>query len=252
MDQTFTYGYSVVGEVIKGSPEHLGKIIHIMHPHQDFFNAKSDDLTELPLGLTPKTASMASNMETAVNAIWDAEVELGDRVLIVGFGVIGALVAEILQNTIGVSVEVLEKDKSRADVAKEKGLNVWDKSSQKFDVVFNTSSNEEILQNALTWTTKEGRIVELSWYGSKTIKLQLGTDFHYGRKKIIGSQVSQIPSRKQPQWNYKKRKDLVFELLSKLDLSYLTSNQISFSESVDFYARLRRGEENNISTLITY
>ncbi len=252
LDSSFTYGYSVIGEVIEGETNLLGKRVHIMHPHQDIFNAKIDDLTEMPEAISPEIASIASNMETAINAIWDAGVELGDKVLIIGYGVIGALITEILQKSIGIEVKVLEQKEDRASVAIERGISIWEKTGEKFDVVFNTSSNENMLQKALEWTAFEGKVVELSWYGTKTVRLQLGADFHYGRKKIIASQVSNIPERKQPKWNYKKRKRLVFQLLSELDLTHMISNQILFTDSLDFYDRLRKGEENCLSTLIIY
>ncbi|MEM6735306.1 MAG: zinc-binding alcohol dehydrogenase [Bacteroidota bacterium] len=252
LGKEFTYGYSLIGEIVEGENHLLGKKVHIMHPHQDIFNAKIEDLSEIPGDMSPEIASLASNMETAINAIWDAEIELGDRVLIMGYGVIGALIAEILQSSVGVEVRVIEKNENRAKIAKDRGLEVLGEIRHDFDAIFNTTSSETMLQQALEWTSSEGKVLELSWYGSKTIQLHLGADFHYGRKKIISSQVSHIPGRKQPRWSYTKRKQLVFKLLSRLNFDHLTQNKILFQDSAVFYDQLRKGKENSLSTVIIY
>ena len=85
------YGYSLVGEVISGDEDLKGKLVHLMHPHQDLVMANSADIFPVPEGIPPQRAVFASNMETALNVVWDGNIGPGDRVLVCGFGNIGAL-----------------------------------------------------------------------------------------------------------------------------------------------------------------
>lgn len=247
----FTYGYSLVGEVLSEG-EYQGKWVHVMHPHQDMLLVRKEDVYLLPDRLNPKVATLISNMETAVNAVWDAQIELGDKVLIQGYGVIGALIASILQGYPGLDLVVHDKDPRKAEQVASHGLQVCDMDEGDFDVIFNTTSSEQALQDALRLTRLEGSIVELSWYGNKSVNLNLGADFHHGRKRLICSQVSHIPFRKQPLWNYKNRKDLVVRLLQELNSEHLIGHEISFQETPEFYDKLRSGDIKELSTIINY
>jgi len=89
------YGYSLVGRVVKGPAPLVGKIGHVLHPHQERCVVRASDVHVLPERVPPRRAALASNMETAVNALWDSEMSLGDRALVVGFGAVGALVARV-------------------------------------------------------------------------------------------------------------------------------------------------------------
>jgi len=248
----FTYGYSIAGRVVKGPKALKNKLVHLMHPHQNIMVVKSEDAFVVP-DMDPKLVTLASNMETAVNALWDARIEIGDKVLVIGYGIIGALISLIAKSIIGVEVSILENESKRTNAAINHGFDAdKDSSESDFDVVFNTSASAEMLQKALAITRREGKIIELSWYGAKSISIALGSDFHYGRKQLICSQVSQIPHRKQPLWNHKKRKELVFKLLADLNPVYLIESIISFSEAPIFFERLRKGEIRDLGVIIEY
>ena len=246
----FTYGYSAVGEVIKVKEPWVGKKVHLMHPHQDYMIVSDSDLVEIPEGIDLKSATLASNLETAINAIWDAEISMGDRVLIFGYGLIGSLIATIIRSMPGVKVEVFEMNGSRQQLHVSHGIPI--KSLDEYDVVFNATSNESALREALILTRQEGRVIELSWYGNRDTTVQLGAEFHYGRKRIISSQVSQIPFSKLPMWSYRKRKQLVFDLLADLDFTHLLTDEIDFRDTPKFYDRLRKDKIENLSTIICY
>ncbi|MFT4848131.1 MAG: NADPH:quinone reductase-like Zn-dependent oxidoreductase [Sediminicola sp.] len=247
---SFTYGYSIVGEVISGSKTLIGKYVHLMHPHQDFLIAAEEDIFIIPDHITLKEATLASNIETAINAVWDAEISIGDRVLIYGYGTIGALIANIVRNIPGVKCEVNEIDVVRRQLHLQHGISM--KSNTDYDVAFNTTANNKALQEAITITRQEGKIIELSWYGNKDTILNLGADFHYGRKQIISSQVSQIPHRKKSNWDYRSRKELCFRLLAELDLNHLITKEVPFKDTPSFYHSLRQGEKNHLGIVIKY
>lgn len=251
LDKSFTYGYSLVGEVV-GESENHGMMVHVMHPHQNVIQVNQKDIYHLPMGLDPKLATLISNMETAVNAVWDAQIELGDRVLIQGYGMIGALIASVLKRYPGLELRVLDTDPVKTQQFTDHGLIPLGEATSEFDVIFNTTSSQEALQDAFRLTRLEGTVVELSWYGNKQVNLSLGADFHYGRKRLICSQVSHVPSRKQPLWNYKSRKDLVVRLLQEINPTYLLGHEINFQETPQFYQKLRAGEIKELSTIINY
>lgn len=248
--EAFTYGYSLVGQVMTKHHRLYQRKVHLMHPHQDVCLVDEASLTVLPEHIDLKEATLASNLETAINAIWDANVSLGDRVIVYGYGLIGALIATILKHSSGISCHVSETNETRRKLYLEHGLK--GEEDVKYDVAFNTTAKAEVLQKAFSITHQDGRIIELSWYGNNSANLMLGTDFHYGRKQLISSQVSQIPRKMQPRWNYQLRKQLVFNLLNELDFSHLIDGEVSYNSSPAFYKKLRMNKIENISTIISY
>jgi hypothetical protein len=249
----FTYGYSLVGKIKEGPKNLMNQWVHVMHPHQDIIKVGINDVFQVPEGVSPKTATLASNMETAINAIWDAEVGIGDEILVIGFGSIGALVALLANSTIGIKLSILEINPTRRKIAESYGFNVVDSiETGNFDVVFNTSGSADMLQKGLVICRNEGKVIELSWYGNRQINLSLGEDFHYGRKQIISSQVSNIPLKKQGLWNYLKRKKLAFELLKQLHIAPLFNLEIPFLESPLFFNKLRQKNLDALAVVIKY
>ncbi len=251
LDKSFTYGYSLVGQVVNPG-ELQGRHVHVMHPHQDQLFVKKEDVLLLPNNIDPKLSTLISNMETSVNAIWDAQIEIGDRVLIQGYGIIGALLACVLQRFPGIDLRIIDINQSKKHFIVNHGFDLSEEDEGDFDVVFNTTTSEQALQKAFRLTRLEGTVVELSWYGNKRVNLDLGTDFHYGRKRLICSQVSHIPIRKQPLWNYQSRKDLVLRLLQEINPEYLLGAEVAFEDTPAFYDQLRSGLIKEISTIINY
>ena len=88
------YGYATVGEIESGLAEMVGRKVFALHPHQTYFNIPQDAVAPLPESVAPQRAVMAANMETALNVLWDAVPLAGERVLVIGAGVVG-LLAEI-------------------------------------------------------------------------------------------------------------------------------------------------------------
>ncbi len=234
------YGYSLVGQINQPDHKWHEKQVHLMHPHQDICLVAPEALTLLPASLDPKTACLASNMETAVNAIWDGKLSAGDRVFIVGFGNIGALCGLLAAQFPGVKVVIAERNEARLAKAKALGFDLWEGGRKEvFDLSINTSGRSEGLQLAIDQLGMEGRAIELSWYGTRTTELSLGDSFHYLRKRIISSQVGIIPTSKQARWNYRRRKQLVFELLQNPVFSEVLTHEIAFDESPAFFELIR-------------
>lgn len=252
-EANFTYGYSLVGRIINGPTQLMQKAVHVMHPHQDIVQVSADDITILPEDLSPEVCTLASNMETAVNAIWDSEISLGDKVLVIGYGIIGALLAKLAQRITCIDITVLETnpDKHQGIFAAGHQLHNGEMTND-FDIVFNASANANALQMAFEITRLEGKIIEMSWFGNQPVTLNLGSHFHYGRKQLISSQVSHIPNKKTANWDYQKRKSLVFDLLRLLNPKELIEKEIPFHQTPDFYNNLRNQQRNEIGIIIKY
>lgn len=244
------YGYSLVARVEKGPIQLLGKEVHLMHPHQDICIVAEEAVFPLPGDVPPARATLASNMETAVNAIWDARLKPGSRVLIVGFGMIGALLAGCLRKEPGREFFVLETDPRRKKLAESLGLKCLSEENQ-FDIVFHTSATASGLQSAIDLAGFEGKVIELSWYGERSVELNLGASFHHQRKVIQSSQVSHIPTH-VPEMDFRKRKEIVFEILQDAWFDGLLEEAIPFEKLPDFFGKLRRQKLSGVSGLIRY
>jgi len=247
------YGYSLVGEVIEGPVTFLGKMVHLMHPHQDFAIAEAKDVYIIPPEIPLSRATLASNMETAVNAIWESDISIGDSVLICGFGIIGALIAILARQIPGTDVYIHEISKERAKVSQSLNFNLFSEASvQRFDVAINTSSSEEALQCCIDRTIQGGIITEMSWYGEQKVNLRLGNNFHIGQKRIISSQASHIPLNKLYKFDIQKRKQIVFSLLKNDIFDKLPFHMVSFDEMPDTFRQIRDHTYNHFCTIVKY
>lgn len=252
-DLPLKYGYSLVGEVVTKDHPLAGQIVHLMHPHQDFCVVDTHALFSLPKGIPPKRASLASNLETAVTAIWDSKLCVGDRVLIVGFGLLGAMTAILASKFPGVQLWIAEINPYRQQMAQQIGFHLLDQhSAMPFDVAFNCSASEAGLQKAIDETGHSARVIELSWYGDATVNIKLGASFHLHRKKIIASQVSTIPASHRDRWDSQRRKELVFQLLQDPVFDSLITHEIPFEESPQFFEQLRQQMPEGLAWCITY
>ena len=253
-DFPIKYGYSLVGKIVNKDHKHFGNLVHVMHPHQSLFNISNDAISILPDSLPAKRAVLISNLETALNACWDANVNSGDKVLLVGFGNIGALLACVLKEIPAINLHILEKNKPRIVKAKNMGFtNVHSSISvDDFDIAFHCSASEQGLQTCIDSLGEEGKVIELSWYGTKSVNLSLGANFHHRRLKIISSQVSKIPASHQPRWNYKRRKSAVLDLLQSPIYDQVLTQEISMSEAPHFFKQLRTEQLPGLGYCLNY
>lgn len=226
------YGYANVGRVIEGNSHLVGRSVFCLYPHQDWYVVDADRVVLLPEGLPPARAVLAANMETALNAVWDAELKACDRVTIVGGGVVGCLVAFLAARHPGTHVEVIDVDPSRGEVAREIGVEfaLPEDGREEADVVFHASGRPEGLRTALRLAGAEANVVELSWYGTTEVCLPLGESFHPGRQRIIGSQVGSLPASQKARWSFHRRLAMALELCRSPELDVLISGESAFSD----------------------
>lgn len=230
------YGYCSVGRVMEGPME--GRCIFALFPHQTLYRLPQSSLTLLPEALPPERAVLAANMETALNILWDSGAAAGDRIAVIGAGVVGALVARLAAALPGADVVLLDINAARATLAE--GLSVAfarpEAAPQECDVVIHTSATEAGLELALSIAGQGATVVEASWHGDKNIAVPLGGPFHSRRLRLIGSQVGQLPTDRLPRWSYARRMSKALELLCDPALDVLISGETDFTALPEVYA----------------
>ncbi|MBP1849481.1 zinc-dependent alcohol dehydrogenase [Rhizobium halophytocola] len=231
------YGYAAVGEVVDGCDELSGKSVFCLHPHQDRFVVAKGMVTALPEALPARRAVLAANMETALNIVWDAGVQPGDRVAVFGAGVVGSLVAFLSRQIVGTETLLIDRDPGRRDLASSLGLAFADSNAVdgEFDILINASGAAAALGDALEHAGQEARIVEASWHGDRVVGLPLGGAFHSKRLSIVSSQVGAIPAARRARWDFARRLAKALDLLCDDRLDALISGETAFDTLATSY-----------------
>jgi threonine dehydrogenase-like Zn-dependent dehydrogenase len=234
------YGYSSVGVVSRGPAELLHKAVFCLHPHQTEYVVPRDAVTPVPESVPPERAILAANLETALNAVWDGELRAGDRVSVVGAGVVGLLVAYLAARHPGTEVQVVDVAPEKARVAGAIGASFSDPGSARgnADLVVHASGTPEGLTTALSLAGREATVVELSWYGDRVVPLPLGEAFHARRLRIQSSQVGELPARQRARWTHRRRLETALRLLADPVLDVLVSGETGFDELPRLFSTL--------------
>ncbi|QFU86964.1 zinc-binding alcohol dehydrogenase [Amycolatopsis sp. YIM 10] len=248
------YGYLNVGVVEQG-PAHLrGRTVFCLYPHQTAYVVPADAVTPVPDAVPPGRAILAGTVETAVNAVWDAEPKIGDRIAVVGGGMVGCSVAAILAGFPGARVQLVDADPARASVAEALGVGFATPEAAEgdCDLVIHASTTEAGLVRSLELLTTDGVVVELSWYGEKRVSLPLGEFFHSRRLTIRGSQVGVVSPARRTRNSYADRMALAMELLADTRFDALITGENPFGELPEVLPLLAGGELPSLCHRIVY
>ncbi len=249
------YGYAVVGTVEAGPEALRGRWAFCLHPHQTRLVVPAAAVHLLPPELEPARAVLAANMETALNGCWDAAPRLGDRIAVIGAGVVGLLTAYLLSGMPGCTVEVLDTNPAKAAAAHALGLALKppaDGEPDGFDLVIHASGAPEGLATALALAAFEARIVELSWFGSRAVTLPLGEGFHSKRLCLISSQVGSVAPAQRSRWTRERRMALALALLADPVLDALITGESAFTDLPATLARLSSSPGAELCHRIVY
>jgi threonine dehydrogenase-like Zn-dependent dehydrogenase len=252
------YGYASVGRLADtpAARQHgvAGRTVFCLHPHQDAYIVPSSAVTPLPDDVPPARAVLAANMETALNATWDARPAPGDRIVVIGGGVVGCLVAWLCRRIPGTDVTLVDVRPSREQVVRQLGLTFRAEAPRdaNVDLVVHASGNPSGLVAALAAAGAEATILELSWYGSSAVTLPLGEAFHSRRLTIRSSQVGHIAPDRARRWTRSSRLALALRLLADPALDVLITGESPFEELPDVMAALSRDAGDTLCHRIRY
>ncbi len=226
------YGYATVGRIEDGPAALLGRPVFTLHPHQDLFNVPASAAIPLPEDIPPQRAVLAANMETALNAVWDAAPGPADRIAVVGAGVVGALVAYLCGRLPGAEVTLIDINPSRAELARALGVGFArpEAANGDCDLVVHASGRPSGLDTALALAGDEATVLELSWYGDAPVTASFGGAFHSRRLRLVSSQVGRIAPSHRPRWTHARRLAAAIALLADARLDALLAPAVAFHD----------------------
>jgi NADPH:quinone reductase-like Zn-dependent oxidoreductase len=238
------YGYLSVGVVEHGPIPLRGRTVFCLYPHQTAYVVPSESVVLVPSDVPAERAVLAGTVETAVNALWDAAPLVGDRVAVVGAGMVGCCVARLLGRIPGVQVTLVDVDETRAEVATALGTEFAgpDSAPGGCDLVFHTSATSAGLQRSLELLAPEGTVVDLSWYGDAEVTLSLGGAFHSQRLGIRASQVGRVAPARRNTRATTDRLALALDLLRDPAFDILLTGASRFEELPAVMGRLAAGQ----------
>jgi threonine dehydrogenase-like Zn-dependent dehydrogenase len=247
------YGYLAVGVVEHGPADLRGRTVFCLHPHQTRFVVPAAAVTPVPDDVPAGRAVLAGTVETAVNAVWDAAPLVGDRIAVVGGGMVGCSVAAVLAGIPGARVELVDVDPARAGVAAALGVGFAspDDALGDCDLVVHASATEAGLVRSLELLAAEGEVVELSWYGDRRVSLPLGEAFHPRRLTVRSSQVGTVSPRRASR-GYAGRMALALRLLADPRFDALVGGEHAFDELPALLPRLAAGELPALCVRVRY
>ncbi len=237
------YGYVSVGTVKAGSPALAGRLVFCLFPHQSAYVVPESAVLPVPDGVPAERAVLAANMETAVNALWDAAPRVGDRVTVVGGGVLGCLCAYLLSRHPGLEVEVVDVRPERALVAEALGARFALPAAAAVDrdLVVHASGSAAGLRSALGLAAPDSTVLELSWFGDAEVSLPLGGAFHRRRLQLRSSQVGTLSPHARPRFDFRARLALALELCRDPTLDVLFDAESAFESLPELMPRLAPG-----------
>ena len=259
------YGYAAVGEVAVvgvGVPATwVGRRVFAFQPHASAFVAPLADVLEVPASLDAERAALFANMETAVNLVLDGAPRLGERVAVLGQGVVGLLATSLLARFPLAALVVVDAFAARARRGLALGATVavtevadaraalGDGAA---DLTFELKGNPAALDAALALTGREGRVVVGSFYGAKRAAVDLGAHFHRGRLTIASSQVSHLSPALAGRWDHARRREVAWDALARLDTAPLVTHRFALGRAAEAYARLDAASGDTLQVLLTH
>jgi NADPH:quinone reductase-like Zn-dependent oxidoreductase len=226
------YGYLSVGVVEAGPPELLSRRVFCLHPHQDSYVVPAGAVTPVPDVVPTERAVLAGAVETAINALWDAAPRVGDRVAVVGAGMIGGAVARLLSAFPIERLQLVDVNPARARLAEHSMIEFVgpDQAAAECDLVFHCSASEAGLARGLSLLGTEGELIELSWYGDRNPSVPLGSAFHARRLSIRASQVGVVAAARRARRSTRDRLRLALDQLQDQAYDAFLTGRSAFAD----------------------
>jgi threonine dehydrogenase-like Zn-dependent dehydrogenase len=248
------FGYLSVGIVEQGPGDWLGQKVFCLNPHQDRYVISTDALTRVPDDVPARRAVLTGTVETAVNALWEAGPRLGDRIAVVGAGLVGGMVATLLRTFPLERLQLVDLDPERKHLAEKLGIGFAhpDTALADCDIVFHCSASQEGLERSLQLAGDEGDIIEMSWYANRQVTLPLGEDFHARRLSIRASQVGVVARARRHRRTTAQRLELAISLLKDPVFDTFLTGSSAFADLPDVVQSLADGKLEALCHVIEY
>jgi 2-desacetyl-2-hydroxyethyl bacteriochlorophyllide A dehydrogenase len=248
------YGYAVVGRVVSG--ELRGRRVFAFETHRSSFLARPETLHLIPEDVPSESAVLLPTVETAVGLVHDARPLMGERVLVVGQGVVGLVTTSLLSRFPLARLVTVDRWEPRRRLSVELGaarsVGPEDLDERDFDLTFEVSGSPEALDVALAATGFEGRVIVGSWYGDKCFDVDLGTHFHRGRLSIRSSQVSRLSPHVLARWTKERRMNVALQAVARLPVQNLVSHRFPIERAAEAYRLLDESASDCLQVLLTY
>jgi 2-desacetyl-2-hydroxyethyl bacteriochlorophyllide A dehydrogenase len=264
------YGYASVGRVLEvgaGVADVVeGDLAFCLHPHQSEYVVPASLAARLPRDVEPERGVFLANLETAVNATLDAAPRLGERVLVLGQGVVGLLVARLLRETGAGMVMTVDGFERRRGLSSTFAMADHVLSPEEdvprrvreltdgvgADLAVEVSGSPAALGTAIDSLAFGGTVVVCSWYGTKPVAVPLGGAFHRRRLRLVSSQVGTIDAALHPRWTHRRRLDLASSFLQRLNLPALITHRLPLDCAADAYRLVDQQPEDTVQVVLTY
>ena len=248
------YGYASVGIVEAGAASLIGRRVFCLYPHQDRYVVPEAATLPVPDAVPDARAVLAANMETALNGLWDAAPRLGDRIAVIGAGVVGCLVAALAARIPGTQVELIDIDAARAALATPLGCRFAhpEAASVGADLVIHCSGSAAGLATALRLAAFEATVLELSWYGAGDVAAPFGENFHSRRLTLRSSQVGAVATAQRARWPHRRRLGLALDLLANPVFDRLITGESAFDDLPQAMMRLARDPGGALCHVVRY
>jgi len=253
------YGYAAVGHVEAAGPDSVwkGRRVFAFEPHADALVTSADAIIPIPDQIPDDAAALYPNAETAVTLVLDGAPLAGERVMVIGAGIVGLLTLKLLSAFPLAELVAVDPAAQRREWALHSGASLAvtlaeAQSMRDFDLVFEVSGNPAALNQAIASAGFAARVVIGSWYGSKPVTLDLGGHFHRSRMRLISSQVSTLPPNLTGRWNRERRTQQAWRLLADPGIPALVTHRFAFENAAEAYALIDRPPPNLLQILIDY
>ncbi len=268
------YGYSAVGRVEQTGtlvdPVWKDKLVFAFQPHASHYITTTEQLVPVPIQTDPLAALFLANTETAVNLALDGRPQLGEKIVVLGQGVVGLLATAILAryplgglytldriadrrvHALRLGVNSSSDPDSVADIAMLKKSLTTAENWHGADLVYELTGVPEVLNLAIDLCGYGSRIITGSWYGTRTAALQLGGSFHRNRISITSSQVSTIAPEHTGRWDKTRRFETAWQMISQINPVKLVTHRIPFAEAARAYDLLDRAPHEALQVVLEY
>jgi len=256
---TFQLGNMVVGDIVEVGKDvteyRIGERVCTYGPLQETVivnGINNYKLRKMPQGALWQNAVCYDPAQFAMSGVRDANVRVGDVVVVIGLGAIGQIAIQLAKKAGAALVIGVDPIAHRCDIARrhgadaclnpigtDVGLEIKTLSGkQGADSIIETSGHSDALQSALRGLAYGGTISYVA-FAKPFTSLNFGREAHFNNAKIVFSRACSEPNPDYPRWNRKRIEDTCWTLLMNgyLNCEDLIDPIVSFASSPESYMK---------------